>query len=237
MTIEPLFITALSKMARLTQEDPASPVESLADAPASLAPSPYVVFPWLAAQLFSGFVGFKQYDSAVNDYLDFLYEVMSAVYEAFLGTPFPRTLFDLTVASGIKTSSLVKLHKRARLAGYSAAGLGLAGTAAAYKLGAVPVFPVIVAFSLLPSIFVLAQALLTDGEYAEDLDPTNPAEDSIEDLNPGYRGAKNYMLYGSLGAIAVELYAIGASLMAMDVAPAAPESEAVASAEDETTPD
>jgi hypothetical protein len=45
------------------------------------------------------------------------------------------------------------------------------------------------------------------------------------------------MLYGSLGAIAVELYAIGASLMAMDVAPAAPESEAVASVEDETTPD
>ncbi len=45
------------------------------------------------------------------------------------------------------------------------------------------------------------------------------------------------MLYGSLGAIAVELYAISASLMAMDVAPAAPESEAVASAEDETTSD
>ncbi len=76
------------------------------------------------------------------------------------------------------------------MAGYSAAGLGLAGTAAAYRLGAVPVFPVIVAFSLLPSIFGLAQALLTDGEYTKDLDPTNPDEDSPEDLNPGYREAK-----------------------------------------------
>ena len=125
------------------------------------------------------------------------------------------------------------------MAGYSAAGLGLAGTAAAYLLGAVPVFPVIVAFSLLPSIFVLAQAFLAGGEYTEDLglDPTDTDMDSPEEVNPGYREAKNYMLYGSLGAIAVELYAIGASLMAMDVAPAAPESEAVASAEDETTPD
>ena len=223
-------------MARLTQEDPASPVESIADAPATLTPSPYIVFPWLAAQLFSGFVGFKQYDSAVNDYLEFVYELMVALYEGFFGIPFPRALFDSTVGEELKTSSLVKLHKRARFAGYSAAGLGLAGTAAAYLLGAVPVFPVIVAFSLLPSIFVLAQALLTDGEYTE-LDPTDPDKDSPEDLNPGYRAAKNYMLYGSLGAIAVELYAIGASLMAMDVAPAAPESEAVASAEDETTPD
>jgi hypothetical protein len=66
MKIEPLLITALSKMARLIQEDPASQVESLADAPATLTPSSYIVFPWLAAQLFSGFVRFKQYDSAVN---------------------------------------------------------------------------------------------------------------------------------------------------------------------------
>ena len=225
-------------MARLTQEDPASPVESLADAPATLTPSPYIVFPWLAAQLFSGFVGFKQYDSAVNGLLDFLYEGLNAISE-LAGFTLPRTVFNLTIAPGIKTSSLAKLHKRARLAGYSAAGLGLAGTAAAYKLGAVPVFPLIVAFSLLPSIFVLAQALLTDGDYTEDLglDPSNPDMDSPEEVNPGYREAKNYMLYGSLGAIAVELCAIGASLMAMDVAPAAPDSEAVASAEDETTPD
>ncbi len=219
---------------RLTQEDPTSPVESLADVPATLAPSPYIVFPWLAAQLFSGFVGFKQYDSAVNDFIDFFYEFMKAFAELFGGT-LSRADFDKEFGEELKTTPLAKLHKRARLAGYSAAGLGLAGTAAAYLLGAVPVFPVIVAFSLLPSIFVLAQALLTDGEY--ELDPSNPDMDSPEDLNPGYRAAKNYMLYGSLGAIAVELYAIGASLMAMDVAPAAPESEAVASAEDETTPD
>jgi hypothetical protein len=178
MTIEPLFITALSKMARLTQEDPASPVESLADAPSTLAPSPYIVFPWLAAQLFSGFVGFKQYDSAVNGYLDFIYEFTNAFFEALGGT-FPRALFDSTVGEELKTSPLVKLHNRARLAGYSAAGLGLAGTAAAYLLGAVPVFPLIVTFSLLPSIFVLAQAFLTAGEYA--LDPSDPDMDSPED--------------------------------------------------------
>ena len=146
-----------------------------------------------------------------------------------------RADFDSTFAEGLKATPLVVLHKRARLAGYSAVGLGLVGTAAAYLLGAVPVFPVIVAFSLLPSIFVLAQALLTDGEYS--LDPSNPDMDSPEDFNSGYKTAKNYMLYGSLGAIAVELYAIGASLMAMDEATAAPESEAVASAQDETTSD
>ena len=222
-------------MARLTQEDPASPVESLADAPATLTPSPYIVFPWLAAQLFSGFVGFKQYDSAVNGFIDFFYEALKVLSLGLLS----RADFDKEFGEYLKTTPFVELHKRARLAGYSAAGLGLAGTAAAYLLGAVPVFPVIVAFSLLPSIFVLAQAFLAGGEYTEDLglDPTDTDMDSPEEVNPGYREAKNYMLYGSLGAIAVELYAIGASLMAMDVAPAAPESEAVASAEDETTPD
>ena len=183
-------------------------------------------------------MGFKQYDSGVDDYIDFIYEFMNALAGLFPGGgTLSRDEFDKEFGEEFMTYPIVKLHSRARLAGYSAAGLGLAGTAAAYLLGAVPVFPMIVAFSLLPSIFVLTQAFLVDGEYAEDLDPTNPDEDSPEDLNPGYRKAKNYMLYGSLGAIAVEFYAIGASLMAMDVAPAAPESEAVASAQDETTPE
>jgi len=216
-------------MVRLTQDNPTSPVESIADAPATPAPSPFVVFPWLATQLFMGFVGYRQYDVATNGYLDFLYAVMNALSSGAL----TRSDFDAMFGDASKEDPFFKFHSRARFAGYSAAGLGLVGTAAAYLLRAVPVFPVIVAFSLLPSIFVLAQAFLSAGNYK--LVPTDPDQDSPEDF-PGYKEAKHYMLYGSLGAIVVELYAIGMSLKALDVVPATPEPETVAPTQDETTP-
>ena len=56
----------------------------------------------------------------------------------------------------------------------------------------------------------------------DELDPDDPDKDEINEINPGYDEAFNYMLYGSLGALAVEVYVIGISIMSMDSVTAAP---------------
>jgi hypothetical protein len=188
-----------------------------------------------------GFVGYKQYERALIDYVDLFvegfYQLMAAL-AALGGGTLSREDYDKDfgdeMREGLYASPLGVFFNRARWAGFSAAGLGLVGTAVAYLLPG-PAFPVISTFSLLPAVFVLAQAMLASGMFVDSLDPNDPDRDEINEINPGYDEAFNYMLYGSLGALAVEAYVIGMSIMSMDAVPTKPITEVVGTTESENT--
>ena len=126
------------KVARLTQEDPPNSIVSPAKTSSASAPSPFVVFPWLAAQLVMGFVGYKQYERALIDYVDLFvegfYQLMAAL-AALGGGTLSREDYDKDfgdeMREGLYASPLGVFFNRARWAGFSAAGLGLVGTAVA----------------------------------------------------------------------------------------------------------
>ena len=118
------------------------------------------MLPWLVAQLGLGFIGYIQYAVGVNDYVDAIYLLFKTIAEAFAAMggqtiTYTREEFDSTVWLTIKTTPLVLGHKRARIAGFSSAGLGLIGTATAFLFGSGPLFDVLVAYSLLPAIFMM----------------------------------------------------------------------------------
>ena len=161
MTIDSRLNTLLYQLTTNLQQDNSEPPLAPSVSSSTSSSTPLLpLLPWLVAQLGLGLIGYIQYDVGVNDYVDAMYLFFKTFAEALaamggLTVTYTREEFDSTVWLTIKTTPLVLGHKRARIAGFSSAGIGLFGTATAFLLGSGPLFNVLVAYSLLPAIFMM----------------------------------------------------------------------------------
>ena len=71
------FEDYLLKAAMLAQEDPMATTETdpaaevaVVDTPAPMGVAPLILYPWIAAQLAVGLVGYLAYDNSVNNLYD-----------------------------------------------------------------------------------------------------------------------------------------------------------------------
>jgi hypothetical protein len=208
------FAKALLESYRLAQEDPATTsVDPVSDMPDTLTPpeggptppplAPVFLYSWLGAHLALGFLGYKAYDYDINGNADLLYEVVAAIAELF-GATLTRDDFDADYfVDEFYDQPHVKGFSRSRLAGYISAGLSLAGTAATF-LAPSKIVQYTAFGTTLTSTFVLVQSFLASGWYDALIDPTDTDTDTLEEVDPFFAKARNYLLVGGLAGFATD---------------------------------
>ena len=208
------FTKALLESYRLAQEDPATTsVDPVSEMPDILPPpqegptppplTPVFLYSWLGAHLALGFLGYKAYDYDINGTADLFYEVFAAL-SALFGVTLTRDAFDEAYfVDEFYDQPNVKGFSRSRLAGFISAGLSLAGTAATF-LAPSKIFQYTAFGTTLTSTFVLVQSFLASGWYDDYIDPTNPDADTLEEVDPFFAKARNYLLVGGLAGFATD---------------------------------
>lgn len=129
----------------------------------------------------------------------------------------------------------MKGWSRSRLAGYVSAGLSVAGTAVTF-LAPSNIFTFVTFGTTLTSAFALAQSLLAPGWYDDSIDSTDPDYDTVQEVDPFFSKARNYLLFGSLAAFATDALVL-AKLFVLKPADAPPaESEPLPPADETDVP-
>lgn len=107
--------------------------------------------------------------------------------------------------------------------GLATSFIGLAGTALAF------VKPDLFTFATYASVLggagVLVQSFLARGWYDDYIDPTDPTQDTVEELDDSFADSKNYLLFGGLVALAIDAYVIAMPLLSGQPEAPAEESE------------
>jgi hypothetical protein len=162
------------------------------------------LYSWLGAHLALGSLGYKAYDYDINGTADLVYVVFAAFAELG-GATLTRDDFDeIYFTDEFYSQPNVKGFSRSRLAGYVSAGLSLAGTAATF-LAPSTIFQYTAFGTTLTSTFVLVQSFLASGWYDDYIDPTDPDADTLEEVDPFFAKARNYLLIGGLAGFATDV--------------------------------
>ena len=238
-----LFMKSLLKSARLAQEDPTASTDEVTTTseevvlpPPEAGPSisPVILYSWLGAHLALGFLGWKAYDYDVTKTLDDIYLITKALAESFYGS-LTREDFDSSLEVGnYFDAPHIKGWANSRLGGYVSAFLSIAGTATTFV--APGIFQYVTFGTTLSSAFVLAQALTASGWYDEKIDPTDPDMDTLEEVDPKFGKARNYLLLGGLLGFATDVAVLvtlftGGPADAPEPEPEAPTEEEAATVE------
>ena len=115
-----------------------------------------------------------------------------------------------------------------RLVGFGTSTVGAAGAALAFVKP--DLFPIATYVSVLGGAGVLVQSFLARGWYDSELSGTETAE--VWDVN--FTTSKNYLLFGSLVAVAIDAYVI--AMPFLSGAPAAPAEEVPAEVDPNADP-
>ena len=160
------------------------------------------MYSWVAVHLIVGYLGYNAYEYNINSTADAAFKAA----ETAAGTTLSRADFDKTfLTSEFYDQANVKGFKRARLAGYFSTLLGLAGTGIIF-LAPSNVFQYLNLGSSVVSAYVLGQSLLAKGWYDSMIDSTDPALDSVEEVDPYFKKSRNYLLLGGFTAFASDAF-------------------------------
>jgi len=214
------FVESLMRAAILAQEaitdpemsdpfDDTSVVDLPVDPVEKTGPSAMILWPWFAAQLALGFVG---YYIVKYDYTD----PLAAARATWITGGGTSATWDALLAAAPTTTSKTG-WENTRLIALITTGLGATGVVATLA-GFADFFPYFTYASALGAGGVLTQAFLSRGWY--DAQKTT-VKTTAELVDVNYATTKNYALYGSILVLAVDAYAIVMPLLAAK--PAAPE--------------
>jgi hypothetical protein len=211
----PTFAELAIMSVRLAQEEVATTTTDPTTVPTDVPPppeggplpssiTPTILYSWLGANLALGYAGWKAYDYNIYGNADLAYEFLRALVEALGGT-FSREDFDATYFSDefYKNPNVIGFS-RSRLAGFISAALSIAGTAVTVRSPSN--FFQFVFGTTFFSVYVLAQAFLAKGWYDGFIDPTDPATDTVEEVDPFFVDSRNYLFSGGLVAFAADIF-------------------------------